>query len=75
MNVKIFSNTYGHFLESTFSLTILGQNNGNAVQCHLGDLQNDNIRGVGQTRVKQGGCTFSKSNLDIASGEEKGALG
>jgi hypothetical protein len=45
------------------------------MQCHLGGLQNDNIRGVGRTRVKRGGCTFSKSRFDIASGEEKGAFG
>jgi len=71
MNVKIFSNTYVHFLESTFSLAILGQDNSNAMQCHLGGLQNDNIGGVGRIGVKQSGCTFSKSKLGITNGEKR----
>jgi hypothetical protein len=75
MNAKIFSNECGHFLESTLSFVILGEDNGNAVQCHPKDVYNGNTRGVGRIGVKQGGCTLSKFRLSIPNGKKKGALG
>jgi hypothetical protein len=75
MSTWIFSIACSHFLKSTFSLAILGQNNGNVVQCYLRGLWDGSIRGVGQTRVKWSGHTLSKFGLAIPSGEKKGALG
>jgi len=70
---KNLLNTYSHFSKSTLFFKILGQDNGNVVQCHPGGLQDGNTTTVGPTRVKWSGHAFSKSELDIQNGEEKGA--
>jgi hypothetical protein len=75
MNVNIFSNAFGHFLESTLSHVILGQDNGNVVQCHPRGLQDDNTRGVGRVKVKQGGHMLSKSRLTCQVEKKHGHLG
>jgi hypothetical protein len=49
---KNLINTYIHFSKSTFSLAILGQDNGNAVQCHPRGLRHGNTRAVGPSRMK-----------------------
>jgi hypothetical protein len=49
---KNLLNTYNHFSKSTLSFEILGQDNGNAIQCHPRGLQDGNTRAVGPTRVK-----------------------
>jgi hypothetical protein len=71
MNAKIFSNAYGHFLKSTFPLIILGQDNGKAVQSHLGGLRDGSMKAIWQVSMKQSGHMFLKFELGIPSGEEK----
>jgi hypothetical protein len=53
MKDKIFSNSSNHFLVSILSTMILGQENGRTLHCHLGDLMENRIMGLGQRWEEQ----------------------